>query len=260
MSQKQNDPSSENTLLREMRIPIFVFVGAIIIALIVLALSSGTGSSEQSHTAASTGTLISAKLFKQLRTTYDKRANATLGPASAAVTIREFGDFQCPACGAFEPIAEHIRTTYANNKNVRYVFYDFPLNIHAHAHEAAYAARCAGKQGAFWPYHDKLYATQRQWAEKSDAGAFQSFLDIAVEAGIKVPPFEQCLKTQATKEIVKKSRDVGLKVGIMSTPTILVNRQVFAGAQSYDKLNEVIQQQLTNLTNNSTPDKQKPAD
>lgn len=244
MSQERKNDPTENTLMREMRTPILVFCGAVVIALLVIVLSNNVGDDSQTRTAARTGTQISAQLQQQLRDKYDQRA-MSVGPASAPVVVREFADYQCPACGAFEPTAERIREQYADNKNVRYLFYDFPLPMHANAHTAAVAAHCAAKQGGFWAYHDNLYASQRQWAVQTDPTS--SFLDIAVESGVQLKPFKQCLKTSATSEIVAKNKAVGSKIGIIATPTILVNRHVYSGVQSYATINKAIQKQLALL-------------
>src|SRR5205085_10727967 len=87
-----------------------------------------------------------------------------LGPADAAVTLEEFGDFQCPPCGKLsEPINQ-----LQKQHNLRVIYQNFPLAIHAHAKEAAYAAEAACKQGKFWPMHDLLYREQLVWSKSAD--------------------------------------------------------------------------------------------
>src|SRR6202044_1601077 len=80
------------------------------------------------------------------------------GPASAPVTIVEYGDFECPFCGQAEPV---LRELLAGHGDVRYVWRHLPLNdVHPHAQAAAEAVEAAADQGAFWPMHDLLLTHQ----------------------------------------------------------------------------------------------------
>ncbi len=94
----------------------------------------------------------------------------SLGQADAPVVVREFADYQCPACSAFEPVLEKMRKDYVDTGMVRFVFFDYPLDIHKNAMMASLVARCAGTQRHFWPMHDLLYARQQEWAELPDPG------------------------------------------------------------------------------------------
>src|SRR5215469_8954133 len=84
----------------------------------------------------------------------------SIGQVDAPVVVREFADYQCPACAAFEPALEQMRKDYVDTGMVRFVFFDYPLDIHKNAMQASLVARCAGAQGHFWPMHDLLYARQ----------------------------------------------------------------------------------------------------
>src|SRR5437588_8714075 len=88
------------------------------------------------------------------------------GAANAAVTLEEYGDFQCPPCGGLEVPLQQIERDYASS--LRVIFRNFPFTIHEHAHEAAYAAEAAGLQGRFWEMHDLLYREQAIWAKTKD--------------------------------------------------------------------------------------------
>src|SRR6202022_3017416 len=88
-----------------------------------------------------------------------------LGPADAVVTLEEYGDFQCPPCGKLsEPINQ-----LQKQHNLRVIFREFPLPMHAHAREAAFAAEAAGLQGRFWQMHDLLFREQQVWTNSADA-------------------------------------------------------------------------------------------
>jgi protein-disulfide isomerase len=95
-------------------------------------------------------------ISKEKRVTDEKTESMHIrGPADATVTLEEFGDFQCPPCGALsEPLNELERDYKAK---MRFVFHQFPLVNHANAKPAAYAAEAAGLQGRFWEMHDLLY-------------------------------------------------------------------------------------------------------
>ena len=84
-----------------------------------------------------------------------------LGNANAPVTIIEFSDYQCPFCFSFwKQTLPQIKKDYIDTGKVKFVYRDFPLNIHAMAEPSARAANCAGEQGKYWEYHDKIFGEQ----------------------------------------------------------------------------------------------------
>src|SRR5215813_4391160 len=79
------------------------------------------------------------------------------GAQHAAVTIVEYGDFECPNCRQAQPAVKLLLERF--DQRVRFVFRNFPLeDVHPHALAAALAAECASGQGQFWPMHDLLFA------------------------------------------------------------------------------------------------------
>src|SRR4051794_18036201 len=77
------------------------------------------------------------------------------GGERAAVTLEEFGDFQCPPCGILSTTLQKVEKDYGDR--IRVIFREFPLTMHAHAMTAASAAEAAGLQGRFWEMHDILF-------------------------------------------------------------------------------------------------------
>src|SRR6202030_4568028 len=94
-----------------------------------------------------------------------KQTGHVLGPADAPLTLEEFGDFQCPPCGKLSEPINQLQKQY----NLRVIFREFPLPVHAHAREAACAAEAAGMQGRFWQMHDLLFREQPVWSNSPDA-------------------------------------------------------------------------------------------
>ena len=97
------------------------------------------------------------------------------GAAEAKVTIVEYSDFECPACGAMAPVISEIIKRYS--KEVKVVYKNFPLADHKWAFVAAKAGECAFDQGKFWEFHDILFARQRSWSNTGDA--MESFMRYA---------------------------------------------------------------------------------
>src|SRR6185295_4761629 len=87
-----------------------------------------------------------------------------IGPATAPVTLVEYGDYECPYCRRADPVVRRIRQELGDR--LRFVFRNYPQNsVHPHASEAAMAAEAAAAQGKFWPMHDELYDHQDELAE-----------------------------------------------------------------------------------------------
>src|SRR5437879_467315 len=110
-------------------------------------------------------TKLSANAFQQFAKPQREVAGEfvhVLGPADAAVTLEEFGDFQCPPCGKLSEPINQLQKQY----NLRVIYREFPLPVHAHAKEAAFAAEAAVRPGRLWPRHDLLHrvqAVRRNW-------------------------------------------------------------------------------------------------
>ena len=146
------------------------------------------------------------------------------GDPDAPISIFEFADFQCPACGGFatqvEPLldAEFVETGKA-----KFVYYDFPVvSIHGHAFLAARAARCAEDQERFWPYHDILYRSQPRWSTaQNPVGLFE---DYAEDLGLAESEFSSCLKSDRHADVVTANMQLGYQLQIQGTPTILVTQ------------------------------------
>jgi protein-disulfide isomerase len=159
------------------------------------------------------------------------------GPATAPVTLVEFSDFQCPYCARVGPTLKRVEEVYG--EKVRIVFKDFPLQqIHKDAAKAAEAGTCAAEQGKFWVLHDKLFENQ---AKLTVADLKQH----AKDAGLDSAAFDECLDSgKQTAEWTQDLKD-GERYGVTGTPAFFVNGRLLGGAASFEKLAEVIDDELT---------------
>jgi protein-disulfide isomerase/rhodanese-related sulfurtransferase len=158
------------------------------------------------------------------------------GNLNAAVTVVEFGDFECPVCGREEPVAQEIRAKYA--KQIRFVFRQFPL-IHAHpfSERMAEASECAAEQGKFWEAVDEIYSHQ---TDLSDDGLKRDAAAIGLDQG----RFNQCLASGAEAGRVKRDRDDGKALGVNATPTFFIGHQVISGVPDFDEFSRMVDREL----------------
>ncbi len=146
------------------------------------------------------------------------------GDADAPITIMEFGDYQCPACGQFAQLVKpRLDLTYIETGQAKLVFHDFPLASHRHSFLAARAARCAGDQGQgrYFEYHDAVFGTQRDWALMRDATGH--FVALAEETGLDANAFRGCLESDRHADVVTANLRLGRLLGVAGTPTIFVH-------------------------------------
>jgi protein-disulfide isomerase len=151
-------------------------------------------------------------------------SGATPGAAvsKGVVTIEEFGDYQCPPCGALHPLLKTLKGEYG--ARIQIVFRHFPLQIHNHALEAAYAAAAAGLQNKFWEMHNLLYENQSIW---SQVGEFRPILiNFAGQIGLDIPRFTRDMDGLQVMSLVQDDTQRGAALGVNSTPTVFINGQL----------------------------------
>jgi protein-disulfide isomerase len=137
------------------------------------------------------------------------------GPADAPVTLVEYGDYECPYCGAAYPIVKEVQSRMSDR--LRFVFRNFPITTsHPHAEQAAEAAEAAAAQGRFWEMHDHLYENQRR-LEDSDLRAY------AETVGLDVEQFDNELTEHVHAPRVREDFMSGVRSGVNGTPTFFIN-------------------------------------
>ena len=141
------------------------------------------------------------------------------GPKDSPVTIVEFGDLQCPACKAAQPTVESL---VAAEPNARFVFQNFPLEVHNWAAKGAAYADCVGKASndAFWKFITKTYESQ---SDITAATADEKLTALADQAGAKGSEIAACAAKPETKASVEASIALGKSVEVTSTPTLFIN-------------------------------------
>ena len=149
------------------------------------------------------------------------------GPEKAPVTIVEFSDFQCPFCVRAQPTLRRVRETYADK--VRFVFLDFPLDMHPQAKKAHEAAACAADQGKFWPMYDRLFTSQG----KFEVPALKGY---AAELGLAAADFAACLDSGRHAAATEAGIEEGERHGVTGTPAFFINGRMLVGAQPYESL------------------------
>jgi protein-disulfide isomerase len=141
------------------------------------------------------------------------------GPKDSPVTIVEFGDLQCPACKAAQPTIEAL---VAAEPNARFVFQNFPLEMHNWAAKGAAYADCVGRASneAFWKFVSKTYETQ---ADITSETADEKLTALAEGAGVKGADIAACAAKPETKAHVDASLALGKSVDVSGTPTLFIN-------------------------------------
>ncbi len=163
-----------------------------------------------------------------------------IGVKDSKVTLVEFGDYQCPACGAAEPIISRIVSEYKDK--IRFVFRNFPLPSHRNAKVAARAAEAAGDQGKYWEMSEKLYQNQNEWSDKTDPRTI--FIGYAESLGLKVEQFRADLDSDKYNDKIERDYNDGIDLGVSSTPTFFFNGEKQVGVQDYNKLKKQIDDAL----------------
>ncbi len=167
----------------------------------------------------------------------------SIGSEDAPVVVREFADYQCPACATFSETAKKLRAEYVEPGLVRFVLFDFPITSqHPNALAAAQAARCAGDQGKYWEMHDQLFEHQAEWSGATDPG--QHFTRYAETIGIDAADLRRCVQSGVKLEAIQQSFGFAQAFGVRSTPTVVVGDVRLPGVSGYSELRSLIEQRL----------------
>ncbi len=162
-----------------------------------------------------------------------KATNHITGLDKKHVTLVEYGDYQCPICGAYYAIVKSVAQKY--NQDIYFQFRNLPLaQIHPNAVAAARAAEAAGLQNKYWEMHDALYEQQTVWS--STASPYSFFENLAGQIGLNTAKFKQDYQSSAVNDSINADLAEFSKTGRPSaTPTFLLNGQYIDNTKLVDK-------------------------
>lgn len=183
---------------------IVVSIGAIILAAVLFAGKNTSSNFVATKTAAVTS------------------SDHTRGAATSTVSVIEYGDFECPACGAYEPIVEQLTQQYGDR--VQFVFRNFPLtSIHPNAMAGAEAAEAAGLQGKYWQMHDLLFAKQSEWSIATGTAVATDLNNYAKSLGLDITKFNSDMQSSAVQNKIQGDLASGTAASLDHTPTFFIN-------------------------------------
>ncbi len=149
-----------------------------------------------------------------------KETDHASGAGNKKVVLIEYGDFQCPSCGAFFPIIEQVRKQFGDD--ITFVFRHFPLtSIHPNAQAAHRAVEAAGNQGRFEEMYQTLYQSQQEWTDSKNASTiFESY---AQQIGLDMERYKKDVVSETVNARIGADLESGKKVGVSGTPTFFLN-------------------------------------
>ncbi|MBY0502298.1 MAG: thioredoxin domain-containing protein [Bryobacteraceae bacterium] len=159
------------------------------------------------------------------------------GPQDAPVTLVEYADYECPYCVQIQPVLERLEKEYKGR--LAFVYKDAPLPMHGSAQKAAEATQCAAVQGKYWELHDMLLAKKML-----DVPSMKEFARTLKMDGAA---FDKCLDNGDKAAFVKASLDEAQTMGVQGTPSFFINGRAVNGGPSYERLKEVIEEELSNI-------------
>src|SRR5579864_5851201 len=158
--------------------------------------------------------------FAKVRAELERGAHGpSRGSASAAVTLVEFSDLQCPHCKEAQPTIEKL---LSDEPNARFISEQFPLQGHNWAFKGASYAVCVAKENsaAYWKFVDSVYNQQQNITESN---ADEKLTELATAAGVNGKAIAACAAEPATRQKVEQSVELGKAVGVTGTPTLFIN-------------------------------------
>jgi protein-disulfide isomerase len=158
----------------------------------------------------------------------DPKRDHIAGNAEAPITLLEYGDFECPACGQAYPVIKAVQEQLGDR--LCFVFRHFPLsNVHPHAESAAETAEAAGAQGRFWEMHDVLF-------ENQDALDDESLLEYAAALDLDAERVIREVLDKTYQSRIREDFKTGVRAGVNGTPTLFINGERYDGPRDFETL------------------------
>ncbi|MFL5854932.1 MAG: Na+/H+ antiporter NhaA, partial [Solirubrobacteraceae bacterium] len=170
--------------------------------------------------------------YIDLATPIDPDEDHIRGNEDAAVTLVEYGDFECPYCGQAESAVRELLRSFG--ADLRYAFRHLPLaDVHPNAQMAAEASEAAAAQGRFWEMHDALFDHQ-------DALTPAALRRYAQDLGLDVERFWDEVRTREHAPRVAEDVRSADESGVAGTPTFFINGRRHQGAYDVDTLTTAV--------------------
>jgi protein-disulfide isomerase len=164
----------------------------------------------------------------------------TQGDAQVPLVLVEYGDYECPHCGAAYPIVKRVQERLG--RRLRFVFRNFPLTeVHPHALHAAQAAESVAAHAgndAFWTMHDLIFEHQRDLRD-ARLGL------LATQAGVDAAAVLRDLEEERHLPRVREDFMSGVRSGVNGTPTFFINGRRHDGPWDEESLVEALEGVLT---------------
>lgn len=149
-------------------------------------------------------------------------ADHTFGKTDSKVVLIEYGDFQCPSCGAAHPQIKELTEEYEGK--ILFIFRNFPLTtIHPNARAAAAAVEAAGLQGKYWEMHNVVFESQGEWDTLTGTARTDKFTEYATGLGINKDTFLKDLAGSQVNQKISFDQALAKKVKVDATPTFYLN-------------------------------------
>ena len=174
------------------------------------------------------------------------------GQGLKGVTLVEYADFQCPACGGFYPLIKGLEEKYGDD--IKVVFKNFPLDtIHPNARATHRAAEAAGKQGKFFEMHDLLYQNQVSWSSSTNIRAVVE--DYATQLGLNMDQFKADFVDESINAVINADIAEGKDKGVNSTPTFFLNgtRLNNEDIRTLEQFSKVIDDEIAKVSAQTNP-------
>lgn len=156
----------------------------------------------------------------------------TLGDVNAKVTVIEYADYQCPACGRYKDVFQGLVKDYPGQ--VKLIFRNFILPGHTDARAASGVALAAERQGKFWQVHSQLFERQTEWSGSGEKRT-EIFEDIAKKAGLDLDKFRADLQSDDITKKIKFDMELGRAHNLNATPTLIINGKLVESDTWADK-------------------------
>jgi len=207
-----------------------IIAGVIVLIVVIAVILRVSTPSTDTSTAGTTTTAPAAPLVRD-----DTHLLGT--PGTSGVTVVEFLDFECEACGGFYPYVEQLRKDYAGDVN--FAFRYFPLPGHGNARNAATAVEAAARQDQLEPMYQRLFSTQKEWGERGTDSQADRFRGYAEDLGLNMDEYDRDVASKSVRDRIQQDVTDGAALGVQSTPSFFVDGELVQ-LSTYDDLERAI--------------------